>query len=129
MVYTIEDTLEEMALEHKRNFAPQYVSQRSGCNDLTIVTRCLLDLVGKKLSVYYEIECPYGDSDFAINSLANLPLETRSCHICGQEYTPNLDRVWIGFNFLPEYISHVKKKRSCIKEPFLDSKSLTTLCH
>lgn len=114
MLYTIEDILEEMVIENKRNFSPHYICNRSGIKDIKLVTECLFDLVGKKLSVFYEVECPEGDSDFEIKSLSDLPQEIKICHICGVEYKPNIERIWVGFNFLPEYIFHVKKKKSLI---------------
>jgi hypothetical protein len=111
VIYIIDDILEEMALENKSHFSPHYVCNRSKINDLKAVTEYLLQLVGNKLNVYFEVECPEGDSDFAVESPLDLSKEVRKCHICGNEYTPDLEKIWISFDFKPQYKEYVKKKR------------------
>ena len=111
MLFIIDEILEEMAFERKRHFSPHYVSNRAGINDLKAVTEYLLKEVGTKLNVYFEVECPEGDSDFAVKSPLDLPNEIRSCHICQTEYTPDPSRVWIAFDFTPQYDEYVKKKK------------------
>ncbi|PFW81359.1 hypothetical protein COL27_20685 [Bacillus sp. AFS075960] len=111
MLFDIDDALEEMALEGRSHFSPHYVCNRANISDLKMVTEYLYKQVGYKLRVYYEIECPEGDSDFAVDSLSDLMIEERSCQICGTRYTPDLDRVWIAFDFMSNYIEHIKKKK------------------
>ncbi|SMQ60990.1 hypothetical protein SAMN05444673_0450 [Bacillus sp. OV166] len=112
MLFILDDILEEMAYENKSHFSPHYICNRACINDLKSVSEYLLKLVGAKLNVYYEVECPEGDSDFSVESPLVLPTEPRNCHICNTEYTPDIDRVWIAFDFLPEYRDYVKKKRN-----------------
>lgn len=117
--YIIDDVLEEMAIEDKTHFSPRLICQKSNINDLKFVTEYLLSLVKSKsrIKVNYEVECPNGDSDFAIKDPNELELELRECHICTIPYRPSLDRIWISFDFLPEYKEHVKKKGYYKKEP------------
>lgn len=110
VIYIIDDILEEMAIEERVHFSPHYVCTRAGIDDLKSVTEYLLKLVGQKLIVNFEVECPEGDSDFAVKTPQELRNEERACHICGKEYVPNPDRVWIIFDFIPEYKEYVKKK-------------------
>jgi len=110
VLYIIDDILEEMAVENKKHFSPHYVCSRAGTSDLKSVTKYLLDLVGKKLNVYFEVECPEGDSDYAVNSPEEIENDFRFCSICQTEYIPSPDKIWIGFDFIPEYIDYVKKK-------------------
>ncbi|GED14802.1 hypothetical protein [Aneurinibacillus migulanus] len=112
LYFLIEDILEQMAVEGRSHFAPHYVCARLGVTDLKSVTEYMLDLVGKKLTVYYEVECPNGDSDYDVDSLSEITEEIRTCSICDIKYIPSLDKVWIVFNFLPGYLKHVKKKKS-----------------
>lgn len=108
--FLIDDVLEEMALEGKKHFSPHYVCARTGIADLKFVTEHMLSQVGKKLRVYFEIECPEGDSDYAVDSPLDIVEEERQCHVCGIRYIPNTDKVWVAFDFLPPYVEHVKKK-------------------
>jgi hypothetical protein len=112
MLFILDDILEEMAYENKSHFSPHYISNRAGIKDLRSVSEYLLKLVGAKLNVCYEVECPEGDSDFSVESPFHLPEEQKRCHICGTKYVPSIDRVWISFDFLPEYREYVKKKRN-----------------
>jgi hypothetical protein len=112
LYFLIEDVLEQMATEGRSHFAPHYVCARLGVTDLKAVTEQMLDLVGKKLTVYYEVECPDGDSDYDVDSLSDIVEEPRKCSVCGIEYVPSLEKVWIVFNFLPQYLNHLKKKKS-----------------
>jgi len=109
--YRLEDTLRWMAEQGKRHFSPHYVCAQSGGTDIKVVSEYLLSEVGRKLVVYYEVECPEGDSDFTIKSDLELKQEKRSCQICGIEYIPSLNRIWIAFDFLPQYIDYVKSRR------------------
>lgn len=111
MLYIIDEVLEEMALENISHFSPHYICNRANIPDLKAVTEYLLQFVGIKLYVFYEVECPEGDSDFAITSPQDLPQEQRRCHICQTVYLPDIDRVWIAFDFIPHFKEHVKKKR------------------
>jgi len=108
--FLIDDVLEEMAVEGKKHFSPHYVCTRTGIADLKFVTEHLLTLLGKKLRVYFEVECPDGDSDYAVDSPSDIVKEERKCHICDVTYIPNPEKVWIAFDFLPPYVEHVKKK-------------------
>jgi hypothetical protein len=108
--FLIDDVLEEMAKEGRKHFSPHYVCARTGIADLKFVTEHMLTQVGKKLRVYFEVECPEGDSDFPVNNPLDIVQEERECHICGIKYTPNPEKVWIAFDFLPPYLEHVKKK-------------------
>jgi hypothetical protein len=112
----INDALKEMAYEERKYFSPHYVSTRTGIADLKYVTEHLLSLAasGKILFVNYEIECPEGDSDFSVNKLEDLVFEPRICHVCGVEYIPDLDRIWVTFDFYPDYVDFIKKKEKRI---------------
>jgi hypothetical protein len=112
VLYIIDDILEEMAYENKTHFSPHYVCNRTGINDLKAVTEYLFQLVGNKLTVYFEVECPEGDSDFSVKSPQEIVNEFRECHICGIDYMPNSERIWVAFDFLPAYKEFVKKKRN-----------------
>ncbi|PLV34979.1 hypothetical protein BSP4_10950 [Bacillus subtilis subsp. subtilis] len=115
MLFIIDEILENMVREDKRYFSPHYiisVAANQGENlSLKQVTEYLLSLVPAKLRVYYEVECPNGDSDFAIDSPHQKLDEFKICHICNTEYMPSLDRVWVSFDFTPEYRAYIKKKR------------------
>ena len=108
--FQLDDALEIMALQEKRHFSPHYVCTVTGIADLKAVTEYMLSVVNKKLRVYYEVECPEGDSDFAVKSPLDIKYELRKCHICGTPYTPDPNKIWIAFDFLPQYIEHVKKR-------------------
>ncbi|HHY1425945.1 TPA: hypothetical protein ACV1G0_000792 [Bacillus cereus] len=110
MLFVVDDTLEEMAFEERQHFSPLYVCNRANISDLKMVTEHMAKQIGYKLKMYYEIECPEGDSDFAVDSLSDLDIEERVCEFCGTAYIPDLDRVWVVFDFLPEYIEYIKKK-------------------
>jgi hypothetical protein len=111
VLYIIDDILEQMVIENKKFFSPNYICNRANISDLKEVTEYLLRQVGNKLNVFYEVECPEGDSDFAVKSPLELPTETKTCHICGTEYVPRPDKIWVVFDFIPEYRDYVKKKR------------------
>lgn len=108
--FLIDDVLEEMALEGRKHFSPHYVCTRTGIADLKFVTEHMLTQVGKKLRVYFEVECPEGDSDYAVDSPMDVVKEERQCSICGIRYEPNPEKVWVAFDFLPLFLEHVKKK-------------------
>lgn len=114
--YTLEKTLQEMAINDKKFFSPHYVCAFSGVADLKEVAEFLLSEAakkkGQKIYVYYEVECPEGDSDFSVTSPDAVPNNERCCHICGTKYIPNPDRIWIGFNFTEKYKEFVKKKET-----------------
>jgi hypothetical protein len=111
VLYTIDEVLEDMAFEGRTHFSPHYVAARAGLHDLKAVTEYLFSLVGTKLIVYFEVECPDGDSDYAVKSPSDIIFEPRNCSICNITYTPSPDRVWIAFDFVSQYIDYVKKKR------------------
>lgn len=108
--FAIDDTLEEMAIEGVTHFSPNYVCQRSGINDTKSMTEYLLQQVDTKLKVYFEVECPDGDSDFVVSSPSDIIIEPRTCSVCFEEYTPNPEDIWIAFDFTENYLDHVKKK-------------------
>lgn len=110
--FEIDDVLEEMALEGRRHFAPHYVCQRLGISEIKGVTNYLLSLVGSKLIPSFEVECPNGDIDFAVNDPRLISKETRICHICREEYEPDPKRTWLAFDFTERYLLHVKKKKA-----------------
>lgn len=111
MYFAIEDILEEMARENITHFSPHYVCHRANIADLKGVTEYLLDEVRRgKLKVFLEVECPEGDSDFAVSSIDELTTEPRHCHICGTEYIPDKDKIWIAFDFTTEFKEFLKKK-------------------
>ncbi|GGF87049.1 hypothetical protein [Paenibacillus aceti] len=109
--FRLDDILEEMAFNDKKHFSPHYICALSGIADLKIVTQYLLSQVNRKLKVYYEVECPEGDSDFLVDSPVEIISELRRCSVCGIEYRPDPDRVWVSFDFLPQYKDYVKKKK------------------
>lgn len=76
--YILEDALEQMAEQGKRHFSPHYVCAWSGIADIKIVSEYLLSEVGRKLVVYYEVECPEGHSDFIIKSYSEFNQEKKS---------------------------------------------------
>ncbi|GGF72709.1 hypothetical protein GCM10010912_17390 [Paenibacillus albidus] len=108
--FLLDDTLEIMAQNNKKHFSPHFVCAQSGIADIKAVTEYLYSQVGRKLKVYYEVECPDGDSDFAVVSPDLVSDDWKVCSICGIDYIPDPDRVWVAFDFLPPYIDHVKKK-------------------
>lgn len=112
MLYIIDDVLEEMALENKTHFSPRYICHRSGILDLKIVTEYLERFIGSKLIINFEVECPEGDSDFAVMSPEQVETEPRRCHICNTEYVPDQNKIWVSFDFTPDFIEHVKKKNA-----------------
>lgn len=112
MLFVIDDILEEMVLENRSHFSPHFICSRANIDDLKSVTDHLFNQVGSKLKVYFEVECPEGDSDFSVRSPQELNPELEvACHICGTKYLPDPDRVWISFDFTPNYIEYVKKKK------------------
>lgn len=111
-MFIIDDILEEMAMDNIKHFSPHYVCNLSNNNNLKEVTDYLLELVGRKLKVYFEVECPEGDSDYAVDSPADIEFKPRTCSICNIEYIPDPERVWVAFDFLPEYLEYVKKKKT-----------------
>lgn len=111
-MFIIDDILEEMAMENIQHFSPHYVCNRANNNNLKEVTDYLLELVGKKLKVYFEVECPDGDSDYAVDSPADIEFKPRKCSICDIEYIPDPERIWVAFDFSPNYLEHVKKKEN-----------------
>lgn len=110
--FYIDEVLARMASEGRTHFSPHYVCTYIGVADLKSVTEYLLSLVGSKLKVYYEVECPDGDSDFIITSPKELSGQSRKCSYCGIEYTPSPDRIWIAFDFTDDYLEFIKKKTS-----------------
>jgi len=103
--------LEKMALEGKRHFSPHYVCTLSGIADIVLVSEYLFQQVSRKrLKVFFEVECPEGDSDFAIKSPDEIPRTKRKCHICGTEYVPNPEKIWVAFSFEQAYLDYLKKK-------------------
>lgn len=108
--FLIDNILDDMAVEERKHFSPHYVCNRAGETNLKEVTEHLLYLVGYKLKVYFEVECPEGDSDFAVSHPSQIEKKVRTCSICGVEYIPDENRIWVAFDFLPEYVDVVKKK-------------------
>jgi hypothetical protein len=50
------------------------------------------------IDIYYEIECPEGDSDFYVDKLENVDWgEERQCRACYVSYQPSPDNVWVVF--------------------------------
>lgn len=122
--YAIDDALEIMAGEGRMHFSPLYVCERSGVSDIKTVTEHMFSLVDYQLKVYFEVECPEGDSDFAVTDPSSLNKELRVCSICGTSYIPSADRIWIAFDFLPEYVANVKKKQKAPFSPSLYQSSM-----
>lgn len=109
--YEIDDLLEQMAMENKTHFAPHFICQKLGNIEINEIADCLLSFVPKILFPLWEVECPLGDSDFVVSNPKLLPNDLQTCHHCGLEYYPDPERVWLAFNFNPEYVSHIKKKQ------------------
>lgn len=122
--YAIDDALDIMAQEGRTHFSPLYVCQRSGVSDIKTATEYMFSLIGYKLKVYFEVECPEGDSDFAVTDPSLIGKEIRICSICGTSYTPSADRIWIAFDFLPEYVASIKKKQEAPFRLDLNSRSM-----
>lgn len=109
--FEVDDLLEQMVLEGRQHFAPHYICQRLGMDDIDGVADYLLSLKNVKLIPYYEVECPEGDSDYILEDPTRLDFEPRICHICGIEYVPDPDKIWLAFDFTKAFIDHVKKKK------------------
>ena len=121
-IFDIEDLLETFAQEGRVRFSPHYVCQRLNVNNVEEVTSHLLSLANKKVITYYEVECPNGDTDIVISDPSKLDVDTRTCRICGEEYQPDPERIWISFELAPSFIGHVKKKSSKLKKTSPKSK-------
>lgn len=110
----LNHVLEAMAIQGKRHFSPHFVCAASGVADIKSVTEFLIQESQKerarKLNMYFEVECPEGDSDFAVKSPTEIRYGLTRCHICGTDYVPDPNRVWIAFDFTEEYKEFVKKK-------------------
>lgn len=110
--YEIDELLRKMAFEEKRHFAPQYICEKLGLKDIQVVSQYLLSLVPKYLLALWEVECPEGDSDFIVSHPSLIKKnELRNCSYCGVEYYPDSNRVWLAFNFNPDYVKSLKKKQ------------------
>lgn len=111
-LFIIDDLLERMAAEGRNHFAPHYICQRLNMPDTEVsdIADYLLSLSGKKVIPLFQVECPEGDSDFVIENPLLLDESPRICRFCGIEYIPDPGRIWLRFNFTPEFINHVKKK-------------------
>lgn len=110
--FEVDDLLEKMVLEDRSHFAPHYICKRLGYEPKEIdeVLRYLISLVPSKLSIIYEIMCPVGHSDYKVRSLEEINFDERECGYCGVEYVPDLNSIWIAFNFNSEYANFIKKK-------------------
>lgn len=112
--FQLEAFLEQMAFEEKRHFSPHYFCAVTGIADLKFATEYLLFEAKKpfnrKLNVFYEVECPEGDSDFTIDSPDHVPNDLRVCQYCGTAYFPDPRKIWIAFDFTKDYTDFVKKK-------------------
>lgn len=118
--FIIDDELEKMAIEGCQHFAPHYICQRLGINEISAVADYLLSLTNSKLIPYFEVECPNGDSDFIVENPNYIPSEPRECSICGIEYEPDPENIWLAFDFTPQYLDHIKKNYS--------RPAITTMC-
>lgn len=108
--YYIIKLLEIMAVEGKRNFSPLYICEQLNIKDekeVAILLFSLTDIVKPN----YEVECPEGDTDFAVDNLDSITSEPRICHLCGAEYVPDPKRIWVSFNFVDSFKDEVKKKK------------------
>lgn len=111
--FEVDALLETMVLEGKSHFAPHYICKRLGYEPKEIdeVLRYLISLVPSKLSIIYEVMCPFGHSDYQVKSLEEINFDEQECGYCGVEYVPDLNNIWIAFNFNSEYADFIKKKR------------------
>lgn len=110
--WQIDDLLERWAVEGKRRFSPTSVCRELGTDDFQAVTAHMLGQTNRKLIVRYEVECPYGHSDFSVTDPTKIPMEPRRCRLCeaDYEYTPDPNRIWVVFDFTPEFVEFAKKK-------------------
>lgn len=116
--FEIDDLLEQMVLEGREHFAPHYVCERLGIDNIESVADYLLSLSDKKVIPIFEVECPEGDSDFTVPSPTMIDCnEPRTCRICGIEYTPDPEKIWLAFDFTKPFIDHIKKKSKKHQEP------------
>ena len=110
--YEIDELLRSMAVEEKIHFAPHYICQRIGLDDIKEVTNYLLLKVPKTLLVTWEVECPQGHSHYKVSHPTEIDsMELQECSYCGIPYYPDKSRVWLIFNFNPDYSKSVKKNR------------------
>lgn len=111
MLKDIYEVLEQMAIEGRKFFTPLYISKKLSFNiaekDLTEI---LLKYFHEVLITNFEVECPDGHSDFIVHDLDLVSTELVNCRICGMEYIPDPSRIWISFDFKPDFIELVKKK-------------------
>lgn len=110
--FIIDDLLEIMAIEGRRRFSPNYVCERLNIDDIMAVADYLISLTGQKLVPQFEVECPNGDSDFSVSDPRLITSDNRCCSICGEEYMPDPDRVWLVFDFTDKFVDHIKKKKT-----------------
>lgn len=107
--WAIDDLLRQMALEGRRRFSPRYICGRLKINNDEEVANYLLGLAESKVIPMFEVECPNGDSDFFVDHPNKILYEPRYCSICGIEYIPDPDQIWLVFNFTNKYVEYEKK--------------------
>lgn len=109
--WAIDEELRLMAFEGAERFSPIEVCNRLGSAEYEAVTEYLLKLDNDKLIAKWEVECPEGHSDFTVRHPDDISPEPHYCRLCEDEepYIPDPDRVWLVFDFNPEYVAALKK--------------------
>lgn len=98
LIERLDVYLEQAARREIWRFSPGFAAKEIGA-DLRIVQELLLRAAQiKAIQVYFEIECPEGDSDFYVAKLGEIDWNTeRQCRVCDTIYTPSPDHIWLVF--------------------------------
>ena len=90
--------LKEVGEKGITRFSPRYVADYIGLNQEDTNKILLRAVQVGIIHIYYEIECPQGDSDFYVTELKDVDWDVEhNCRVCGTTYTPSPNHVWVTF--------------------------------
>lgn len=109
----IDEVLESLAIANEKRFNAHQVASLANESDVLKVNEYLLyKSLGNFgiLDAKIETLCDNGHPDEHFNVGEPLPDYEIECHVCGNEYIPDLEFSHLVFYFKDEYLNDVKKK-------------------
>jgi hypothetical protein len=98
LLVSLDSYLYDAGTRGIRRFSPDLAANDMGLDLGTIQGLLLKAAQVGAIEVYYEIECPEGDSDFYVGKLEEVDWGVeRQCRACYVFYQPSPSHVWVTF--------------------------------
>jgi len=110
-VAKVDEALKLLASKKRYRFNAYQVAYLSGNEDVNLVYQYLLTREPYVLTRSFEVLCPNDHSTATYSKIEDIPHKWIECRYCTEEFVPDLDRIYIVFDFTPSYLNSISQEK------------------